>query len=238
MSLERAAKNLDVELIHLELERGGSLKTWKNPRTKKNWCLVEDAVLGYFEIDGWRGYSKEGGLLLTLIKAMSFPEIDVRYRTPLVESIYYHYVPSKFELDWLLSNIAQADERQIQKNFRIMADKTPAYWFCDGMRYSSRSILDFNPYLEEWMLLELFQSMGNTRILDIARKFSEDPYEYRKGWPDLTIWKNGQTKFLEVKALGDSLQKSQRIIIDEFIKPLHLDFALVDVQVQQNLIPT
>ena len=119
-----------------------------------------------------------------------------------------------------------------------MADKNVAYWHCNGIRYSSRSILEYNPYLEEWMLLELFQSMGNARILDIARKFSEDPYEYRKGWPDLTIWKNGQTKFLEVKAPGDSLQKSQQIIIDEFIKPLHLDFALVDVQAKQRIIPS
>ena len=227
MSLERAAKNLDLELIHLELERGGSLKSWTNPRTKKNWYLVEDAVLGYYEIEGWRGYSKEGGLLLTLIKAMSFREIPPQYRMVLVESLYHHKSIYGFELEKFFHNIEHAKEGQIKKNFRIMTDKT-AKW----------SILEYFPNLEEWMLLELFQSMGNTRILDIARKFSEDPYEYRKGWPDLTIWKNGQTKFLEVKAPGDSLQKSQRIIIDEFVKPLRLDFALVDVQAKQNPIPT
>lgn len=226
MSLERTAKNLNVELIHIDLERGGSLKSWKNPRTKKNWCLVEDAVLGYYEIDGWRGYSKEGGLLLTLIKAMSFQEIPHQYRVVFVESLYHHRSTYGFELEKFFHNIANAKEEQIKKNFRVMTGKT-AKW----------SILEYFPKLEEWMLLELYRAMGNARILDIARKFSEDPYEYRKGWPDLTIWKNGQTKFLEVKAPGDSLQKSQRVIIDEFIKPLHLEFALVDVQAKQNPIP-
>lgn len=226
MSLESAAKNLDVELIHLELERGGSLTSWKNPRTNKNWSLVEDAVLGYYEIDGWRGYTKEGGLLLTLIKAMSFQEIPQQYRVVLVESLYHHRSFYGFELEKFFYNIAHANEGQIKKNFKIMTDKT-AKW----------SILEYFPKLEEWMLLELFQSMGNARILDIARKFSEDPYEYRKGWPDLTIWKNDQTKFLEVKAPSDSLQKSQRIIINEFMKPLCLDFAIIDVQAKKKILP-
>ena len=95
-------------------------------------------------------------------------------------------------------------------------------------------MLDFFPGLKLSMFLELLEALGKNKIFEIAKIFSIDPYEYRKGWPDLTIWRNGIVKFLEVKSPGDSLSQSQKKIIRTFIKPLKLNFALIDVNVSNG----
>lgn len=233
MAQERTAKNLDVNLVHLRLKMGSSKKEWLNLKTNK-YALVEDAVLAHYELSGWRGYSKEGGLLLNLIKSMSFPEIAKRNRATYIEALYAQNVAfdeDKFESSWLLNNVRKATKSQIQKNFRVMASKQPYAWEGEGFQFtSSTSMLDFFPKLEEWMFVELFDNFGSENIHKIAEIFSQDPYEYRKGWPDLTIWKDGQVSFLEVKGPGDSMHTSQKVIIKQFIKPLGLNFSLIDVQ--------
>ena len=91
-------------------------------------------------------------------------------------------------------------------------------------------MLDIYPNLQEWMLVELFENLGLENIFRIAEKFSENPYQYRKGWPDLTIWKDGEVRFLEVKGPRDKMHSSQITILTNFIKPFGFNFSLVDVQ--------
>jgi hypothetical protein len=233
MALERTAKNLDVNLIHLPLEMGRSKKEWKHPSNGK-WVLVENAVLGHYESEGWKGYAKEGGLILNLIKSMSFPEVDLRNRATYIEALYAQNVSfdeDRFDVSWLLDNVRQATKKRIKKNFKIMASSKEYKWFGGGVSSSdSTSMLDFFPGLEEWMFIELFEALGNEKLFEIAGNFSADPYQYRKGWPDLTIWKDGRVRFLEVKSPGDQIHKSQRVIIEEFVKQLNLEYSLIDVQ--------
>ncbi len=80
------------------------------------------------------------------------------------------------------------------------------------------------------MLLELFEVAGVDLLHRIATIFATDPYEFRRGWPDITMWRDGVLRFVEVKAPGDSLGKSQKTIAQHFAVPLGLDFSLVDVR--------
>ncbi len=89
--------------------------------------------------------------------------------------------------------------------------------------------LDFFPHLREWHFLELFEHLGRERLHDIAEVFSRDPYEYRKGWPDLTLWRDGEVVFKEVKAPGDQLHASQRKTIRDVLVPLGYSVTIVDV---------
>lgn len=73
------------------------------------------------------------------------------------------------------------------------------------------------------------QVAGHDLLHRIASTFARDPYEYRRGWPDLTVWKDGQLRFVEVKAPGDVLGKSQKTIAATFGAPLGLDFSLAAV---------
>lgn len=232
MAFEKTARDLGINLIHLPLIIGNGKKEWQSPITG-NFVLVEKAVLDHYRSDGWRGYSGEGGLILNLIKAMSFPEIDMGNRSTFIEALYAQNVAfeyDRFEVDWLLKNVKESTAEQIKHNFAIMSSRTP--YTIDYGAFSSTyhsSMLDYFPYLELYMFVELFDALGRDKLFDIAKIFSNDPYTFRKGWPDITMWKNGEVKFLEVKSPGDKLQSSQKTIIDTFLKPLELDFSLVDV---------
>ncbi len=85
------------------------------------------------------------------------------------------------------------------------------------------------------MLLELLTVAGSDLLHRIATIFATNPYEYRRGWPDITMWRDGQLRFVEVKAPGDSLGKSQKVIAQMFAIPLGLDFTLLDVTTTRTL---
>ena len=65
-------------------------------------------------------------------------------------------------------------------------------------------------------------------FVDVAKKFSEDPYTYRSGWPDLIIVKGKEVKFIEVKTT-DKLHKSQLVTIPTFRKIIPYDFSVCRV---------
>lgn len=85
--LQGTALRLGIQFVDISLHRGVYPKTWRSPKTG---CpvRVEEAVLDKYRAEGWHGYAGEGGLLLNLIKAMSFEVIDVRHRSVYVEALY------------------------------------------------------------------------------------------------------------------------------------------------------
>jgi hypothetical protein len=208
------------------------MNTWVSPQDGR-LVGVEEAVLAKFRLDGWRGYSGEGGLVLNLIKAMSFDKIAPRNRSTYIEALYAQNVAfdeDRFPPEALLGRVAAADRRTVEKNFYVMASRETLTVQYDGFSStSSTSMLDFFPGLECWMFVELFEVAGNKLMHDIASKFMQAPYEYRRGWPDITMWKDGELRFIEVKAPGDKVRDSQKKIITEFSKPLRLNFSLAGV---------
>lgn len=124
-----------------------------------------------------------------------------------------------------------ADAERIKRNFAILTSTTPAVIEEDGFVLSSRttSMLDFFPGLEAWMFDELFAVAGVGLLHKIARIFAVNPYEYRRGWPDLTIWRGREIRFVEIKAPGDKLQASQRRLVTDLGKPAGLDFWIAEV---------
>ena len=79
------------------------------------------------------------------------------------------------------------------------------------------------------MFIELFEVLGKASLLEIARRFGTDPYAYRNGWADLTIWRDDELRWIEVKARGDALHKSQRKLIKDILLPCGLNYSLADV---------
>ncbi len=201
---------------------------------------MERAALSHFNQQGWRGFSGEGGLLLTLIKAMSFQNLGYDERTRYIEALYTLAADSRhgrpYRVADLLSNLANANQHQVAVNFDHMASRGPhvehTSW---GHSSNTSSVLDVFPGLERWMLLELLTVAGSDLLHRIATIFATNPYEYRRGWPDITMWRDGQLRFVEVKAPGDSLGKSQKVIAQMFAIPLGLDFTLLDVTTTRTL---
>ncbi len=234
-SLQDTAATLEIPYMDVSLRRGAEIDSWISPKNGQS-VHVEEAVLDIFTLNGWRGYSGEGGLILNLIKAMSFEKIAPRNRSTYVEALYAQNVAfeeDRFSPEALLDRVAIADVRTVEKNFDLMASREEVAIKYEGLSStSSTSMLDFFPGLERWMFVELLGVAGNELIHSIASKFMKAPYEYRRGWPDLTIWKDNELKFVEVKAPGDKLRDSQKKIISVFAKPLRLNFILAGVREQ------
>ncbi|HEL2981853.1 TPA: VRR-NUC domain-containing protein [Stenotrophomonas maltophilia] len=230
---QRAAEKAGFRYEQLPLACGPGPKQWVCPR-EGQLLSVERAALSHFTQLGWRGFSGEGGLLLTLIKAMSFQSLGYDERTRFIEALYTLAADRSYGCPYtvatLLQNLAGATQHQVAANFNHMASRGPhveqASW---GHSSNTSSVLDVFPGLEQWMLLELMAVAGPNLLLRIATLFASNPYEYRRGWPDITMWKEGHLRFVEVKAPGDSLGKSQKLIAQTFAAPLDLDFTLLDV---------
>ncbi|MFM9901535.1 MAG: VRR-NUC domain-containing protein [Polaromonas sp.] len=230
--LVTTATKLGIKHIEIQLNRSNHPRQWLNPLTGKS-CSVEQAVLDGFSVDGWRGFSGEGGLILNLIKSMSFKVVAPRHRATYIEALYAQnvaFAEDRYEKAFLLETLASSDEATIIKNFDFMASShvvTEGYGGSSSI--NKTSMLDFFPGLEQWMFVGLFRAAGTQLIHRIASKFSEDPYEYRRGWPDITMWRDEELRFVEVKAPRDKIQASQKKVIEEFAIPLGLDFWLAEV---------
>ncbi|MBD8636713.1 VRR-NUC domain-containing protein [Stenotrophomonas sp. CFBP 13725] len=229
---QRSAEKAGFRYFEVPLACGANGKEWVCPQ-RGDTLSVERAVLSHLEGYGWRGFWGEGGLLLNLIKCMSFPELPLHHRLTYVEAIYAQIIAfekEKVPVKHLLSALIEATPAQVQRNFTLMLDRGPFVTKRSSITTTSTgSVLDFFPGLEPWMLAGLFQVAGHDLLHRIASTFARDPYEYRRGWPDLTVWKDGQLRFVEVKAPGDSLGQSQKTIATTFRTPLGLDFSLAAV---------
>ena len=214
--LQAQAIKYGYKYSSIDLIRSSVSGKWLNPYTRKI-CSVEEAALGYFHSRGWRWFHREGGLLLNLIKAASFKKIPDCYLSVYVEAIYAHNIANKeyiYSIRDLLSNIENTNIHIIVNNYNRMERKIDRYF----------------PGLKEYMIVELYNILGNEKLNMIAKKFSENPYEYRKGWPDLTIWRDNFLRFIEIKTSNDRLHESQKVIAREFGLPLSLDFGLIEVK--------
>ena len=225
MANERAARQLGIghEGISLSRNTGGG---WLNPHNSK-WESVESAALGWFMDRGWSGCAGEGGLILNLIKAMSFKELPMRLRDTYIEALYAQNVAfdeDRYDPQTLLRNVRFATSQQVARNVNRMTGH-------NSYRFHSRSSLTYFPNVNRLHILGLYHALGNQAILQIAEIFIHDSYKYRKGWPDLTLWRNKQVVFKEIKSPKDSLRPSQRTIIKEILLPLGLNVSVVDVDV-------
>ena len=215
--IDRTAAKLDIRHRRLLLE-AGERKLWRLTPSS-SWQSVEEATLAYFEADGWVGHAQERSLILSLIKAASFPEIPPADRSTFIEAIYAQNVwpeTRKCKKQWLLRNILAADPARIAANFLAMTSPPG-------------QTLVFFPTLTLSKILGLYAALGNERLHAIARLFAKAPYTQRSGWPDLTLWRGQDVVFKEVKAPGDELQGSQERIITTILRPLGYDVELVEI---------
>lgn len=125
----------------------------------------------------------------------------------------------------ILTCINNIGHKQLQENIaEICADTGIQYYFtktypCQGI------LLNF--------LSSLADSVDSDFIAKIAALFMTNPYDYRLGWPDLTVIDKNGVSFIEVKA-NDSLHESQLRFAKEIAKPLGLVCCVVQLCPENN----
>jgi hypothetical protein len=66
-------------------------------------------------------------------------------------------------------------------------------------------------------------------LTQIATVFMRNPYDYRSGWPDLTVIESGLLSFVEVKTT-DLFHNSQLRFAEEIAKPLKLSCSTIQLK--------
>lgn len=94
--------------------------------------------------------------------------------------------------------------------------------------FSQPFIQSEHPNLSFECCVALFDAIDKDLLAKVAKKFSEDPYTYRNGWPDLIIVKDKEVRFIEVKTT-DKLHKNQLLTIPTFRKILPYEFSVCKV---------
>lgn len=215
---ERQAERAGIAHEVIELH-AGEPKLWRH-HPDDAWASVEEATLAHYVAQGWSGAAAEGGLMLTLIKAASFARLQSRNADTFIEALYAQNVAfdeDRFTRGALINACGRATATQLSRNWALIAataGETPAFY----------------PQVRWHHVSGLFDALGNERLAAIARLFADAPYDLRAGWPDLTLWRDREVRFVEVKAPSDSMHASQTRLIATILKPLGYQVTLAEAR--------
>ncbi|MCE4352103.1 hypothetical protein LYZ86_23335, partial [Xanthomonas hortorum pv. cynarae] len=113
---QRSAEKAGFRYEQLTLVCSPDPKQWLCPR-EGQLLSVERAAMSHFTQQGWRGFSGEGGLLLTLIKAMSFQSLGYDERTRYTEALYTLAAERSYGRPYtvadLLGSLSRATQQQV-----------------------------------------------------------------------------------------------------------------------------
>lgn len=184
MNLECQCEKIGVDLKEIEL--GYSSRP-------------EDAALEYFKKQGFIGSSNEGITFQTVLKALMLDKLaDVNTFQDRSDACC-RYLEAQFAIHKdiskeIISTIQDASIDSFKKNIREIL--------------SQSFISSEYPELSEEVCIALFEAIDAEVFISLAERFSDDPYSYRSGWPDLTLVRGKEVRFVEVKTT-DRLHKSQ-----------------------------
>lgn len=78
-------------------------------------------------------------------------------------------------------------------------------------------------------MLDLYSRLGAQGLASIAEVFVQNPYDYRAGWPDLTLAGEYGVRFVEVKTT-DRFHESQVRFARDIAAPLGLRCEVAQLQ--------
>ncbi len=215
--LAKQCAELNLSIEKFQCTRALSTKLWIGNDYLP--CRPELIALSTYKDRGYEGTWCEGGTLKLLMKAASFQVLvennlfscrtDACRRCfeaqcVLLPSMHGH----------ILAATRNATQSEIEHNSTEILNDT--------------IVQDFYPRVSVPDILRLWIALGRDRLASIACIFISNPYDYGAGWPDLTLTRKGDIRFIEVKTT-DSLHESQIRITKAFAGPLRLNFSVAQV---------
>jgi hypothetical protein len=204
-----------MPIYNVVLERHSkNRKRWRADSASP-WESVEWAVLRKYQQEGWRGDASEGRVILNVMKLAAYERAPEDIGAVYVESLYQWAHLDGIKAETLLERVGASSRSRVRANYqRVDCEMMHEFW-------SHQSLDNY---------LGVFDCLGADFLQRLASAFASDPYRYRKGWPDLTIWHDGKLLLREVKAPGDRLHQSQKQTIGEILSPLGFDLAVINVK--------
>jgi hypothetical protein len=177
---------------------------------------VEIAALDYFKSQGYDGSFCEGGAVLLILKSLCLQKLIEVNAFNSREDACKRYLEAQ-----LLTHYKK------RSNFLEAVEQTqlPAMLENFSEIYNYVSVQEAYPGLTTNIIEGLYSAIGVEKLSAILWVLSEEPYLYRKGWPDLTLFGNGAVRFVEIKQ-KDNLHMSQITTISAIREATSLDFSV------------
>lgn len=203
-SLDNQCRELDLPLEEIQLDYEGR---------------PEPALLNHYESLGYVGSFIEGYTFFTVLKALMLDKLAALNTFDDRNDACTRYLEAqltihKDKVDEIIDSIENTSKKRYLSNLKEI--------------FSQPFIQSEHPNLSFECCIALFDAIDTQLFVDVANKFSEDPYTYRSGWPDLIIVKGKEVKFIEVKTT-DKLHKSQLVMLSTFRKVIPYEFSVCRV---------
>lgn len=184
MNLSRQCQELSLDLIQINLNYQGA---------------PELAALQYFQNEGYVGSVHEGDFILTVLKALILDKLEEYNlfhdrKDACIRALSAQFVMNKEYLNEIISSIRIVQKEKFVSNIREITEEP--------------LVQEFLPDISADIAIALFDATDLSIFEKIVIKLAEDPYEYSKGWPDLTIIKDKKVHLIEIKTT-DKLHSSQ-----------------------------
>jgi len=182
----------------------------------------EDAAFRYFQGQGYCGNACEGGAIQTVIKACCLDLLIAINTFHSEEDACNRYLEAQFTIhrdksDQIVRAVIAADKATVVRN--------TAKIFNAGFVQSA-----FNSEVRQDACLGTWRALvANGFLEQITRKLIAKPYDYRAGWPDLTLYRQNDLMLVEVKTAKDKFHESQLRILENFITPLSIPFNVAKI---------
>lgn len=184
MKLSHQCQELSLDLIEIHLNYQGS---------------PELAALQHFQQEGYIGSILEGDFILTVVKALILDKLEeyssfYSRKDACVGFLHGQLVVNQNNIADIISSISKISRNKFISNMTEIANEPLVQQFYPGIS------LD--------IAIAFFDAVDLSIFEKIAIKLAENPYEYSKGWPDLTIIKDKEIRLIEIKTT-DKLHASQ-----------------------------
>jgi hypothetical protein len=177
---------------------------------------VEVAALDFFRTQGYDGSFCEGGAVLLILKSLCLEKLVEANMFKSREDACKRYLEAQLAIHYKKRDI-----------FLGAVEQTPlsAMLDCFSEIYHYPIVQDAYPGLTREVVEGLYRAIGIEKLAAILWVLLEEPYLYRKGWPDLTLFGNGTVRFVEIKQ-KDTLHASQITTISAMREATGLDFSV------------
>lgn len=177
----------------------------------------EKAAWEHFTRQGYTGGYCEGGPILLLIRAAALPTL-ARLNTfksrgdACTRATEAQLTILEDKGDEILGEVSKVTPKRVRARFREI--------------YSRAFVRETYPGLTADAVSNLFATLGNDTLVAITRALMEDPYQYRSGWPDLTMTNGDNLIWYEVKTT-DKLHGSQIATLRRMLPLLPGDVGVI-----------
>jgi len=169
----------------------------------------ERQALDLSKKEGWTGTYYEGTTILILLKAVLFPTLVcmLRRQQPLSSESEIESLAARGYLEALISGLNSHEARMLAEGVYCATEETIRLGF-ECCKNASLDLAIGHPDLTLDLILSLHEALGAKTLFELVQLIQIDPYKYRKGWPDMTLIRDGVVAFVEVKT-SDRLHESQ-----------------------------